>query len=129
MSFSKKFTWVNIAFSSVGYVVCGVWSHFAYDTDLKELIYISLPPLILSILLTALFLHTDKLCCCCCNPREQLSVYDPDLDKRFIMVNGEVVEDTEADAETPEVDVETGTAEERLNLQGDVTEAPYYVNL
>ena len=45
------------------------------------------------------------------------------------MKEGEVVVDTEAEADTPEVDVETGTAEERLNLEGDVTEAPYYVNL
>ena len=85
---------------------------------------IHLAVLVSSILLTALFLHTDKLCCWC-DPREQLSVYDPDLNKRFIMKEGEFVEDTEAEADTPEVDVETGTAEERLNLQGDVTEAPY----
>ena len=34
------------------------------------------------------------------DPREQLSVYDPDLDKRFIMKDGEVVEDN-GDGETP----------------------------
>ena len=45
--------------------------------------------------------------CCCCDPREQTSVYDPDLDKRFIIKDGEVVEDPEDDLETPEDDVET----------------------
>merc|ERR1712048_971089 len=37
---------------------------------------------------------------------EQLSVYDPDLDKRFIMVNGDDVEAPEDDVEDPEDDVE-----------------------
>ena len=123
--FSKRFTWFNMIISTINCVVWCVWSYFNYAIIYSLII---LPLSVVSILLTALFLHTDKLCCWC-DPREQLSVYDPDLDKRFIMVDGEVVEDTEADADTPEVDVETGTAEERLNLQGDVTEAPYYVNL
>ena len=35
----------------------------------------------------------------CYNHREQLSVYDSDPDKRFIMLNGEVV-DTQNDVET-----------------------------
>ena len=58
----------------------------------------TLPILVVSIIFTAL---TDKLCCCCCNPREQLSVYHLNLDKRFILVNGEVVEDVE----TPREDI------------------------
>ena len=111
--------------STINCVVWCVWSYFNYAIIYSLII---LPLSVVSILLTALFLHTDKLCCWC-DPREQLSVYDPHLDKRFIMKEGEVVVDTEAEADTPEVDVETGTAEERLNLQGDVTEAPYYVNL
>ena len=56
----------------------------------------TLPILVVSIIFTAL---TDKLCCCCCNPREQLSVYHPDLDKRYILFNGEVVEDVETPRE------------------------------
>ena len=38
---------------------------------------------------------------------EQLSVNDPDLEKRFIMVDGEVMEDPEDDVETPEDDKRT----------------------
>ena len=65
--------------------------------------------LVISITFTALFLHFEILCCCCCCiPREQQSVYDPDLDKNFIMLDGEMVEDPKDDVETPEVDVETG---------------------
>ena len=113
VSFSKKFTWLNIAVSTVGYVVWWYYIVLPY-TYLDEglffaiVLIFTLPLLVPSILLTALFLHLDKLCCCC-NPREQLSVYDPDLDKRFIMVDGEVVEDPEEDVETPEDDVETDT--------------------
>ena len=66
-------------------------------------------------------LHLDKLspCCCACGlyPGEQLSVYDPDLDKRFIMKDGEVVEDPEDHVEDPNEDdpdeKETETKEER----------------
>jgi len=105
VSFSKKFTWLNITISTVGYVVWVVWAYFNSIFDF----IIILPLHVSSILLTALFLHLDKLCCCCCNPREQLSVYDPDLDKRFIMLDGEVVEDLEGDVETAEDDVETGS--------------------
>merc|ERR1719510_1524350 len=108
ISLSKKFTYINIAVSTLSYVVWGVW-HFS--TDLVDHFIVVGVPLILhvlSILLTALFLHLDKLCCCCCNPMEQLSVYDPDLDKRFIMVDGEVVDVPEDDVETPEDDEETG---------------------
>jgi len=110
VSFSTKFTYVNIAVTTVGYVVWGVWWYFGpfgYNIADFYILFVALPSLVLSILLTALFLHLDKLCCCCCNPMEQLSVYDPDLDRRFIMVNGEVVEDPEDDEETPEDDVET----------------------
>ena len=111
--FSKIFTYINITVSIVGYVSwVVVWWYFIINFDqLIILIYLiipTIPPLVLSILLTALFLHLDKLCCCCCNPREQLSVDDPDLDNRFIMLDGEVVEDPKDDAETAE-DVETST--------------------
>ena len=108
VSFSKKFTWINILASTVGYVVWGLWLFSNFDWFLTlhldwhlvgTYLSIHLAVLVSSILLTALFLHTDKLCCCCCNPREQLSVYHPDLDKRFILVNGEVVEDVETPRE------------------------------
>merc|ERR1712066_350981 len=52
----------------------------------------------------ALFLHLDKLPCCCCNPMEQLSVYDPEQDGRFIMLDGEIVDDPD-DEETVEVSI------------------------
>ena len=110
--FSRKFTWLNVAVSTLGLVVWRVWSYFKYDkwynVNVSYSLISILPLSVLSILLTALFLHTDKLCGCCCNPREQLSVYDPDLNKRFIMVDGEVVEDPEDDVETSENDEESG---------------------
>ena len=97
VSFSRIFTWLNIAVNTLGYAVCGA---LLQSKELSYILsFIHFYPLIplSSILLTALFLHLDKLCCCCCNPREQLSVYDPELDKRFIMVDGEVLEDPEDD--------------------------------
>ena len=100
--FSKKFTWFNIIVSTVGFVSWLVWYYYALELHLeyKYILTIPLPLYLSSILLTVLFLHLDKLCCCCCNPREQLSVYDPDLDKRFIMKD---------DVETAADDVETKT--------------------
>ena len=100
VSFSKKFTWVNIAVSTVGFVVWLVWYYFSiigyYNSKYEAWEDYFIPTLVTtlslhvsSILLTALFLHTDKLCCCCCDPREQLSVYDPDLDKRMISKQSE----------------------------------------
>merc|ERR1719510_608951 len=107
--FSKKFTYINIAVSTVSYVVWGVWYYFTLKYPSEYWILCVILPLhVLSILLTALFLHLDKLCCCCCNPMEQLSVYDPDQDKRLIMVDGEVVDVPEDDVETPEDDEEAG---------------------
>ena len=103
VTFSKKFNYINIVVTTVSYVNWGVWYYFTFNLY-AFLIYFIIPyilPLhVLSILLTAFFLHTDKLCCCYCDPREQLSVYDPDLDKRFIMVEGEIMEDPEEDVET-----------------------------
>ena len=103
VSFSKKLTWVNIAFSIIAYVAYGVRMFISLDPASENFLYsfiyfafflglvlfLILPLNVLTILLTALFLHTDKLCCCCCDPREQLSVYDPDLDKRMISKQSE----------------------------------------
>merc|ERR1719219_3400124 len=110
VSFSKNFTYINIAVSTVSYFVWGVWYFctFAKNDFHFYILCLALPVHVLSILLTALFLHLDKLRCCR-NAMEQLSVYDPDLDKRFIMVDGEVVEAPEDDVETPEDDEETGS--------------------
>ena len=115
VSFSKKFTYINIVLSIVGFGSWFVWFHFNIDTGTFFLIF-TLPVLVFSILLSIFFLLLDKMPKCCCNPREQLSVYNPDLDKRFIMLDGEVVDDPEDDddnpkddGETPEVDVEAGT--------------------
>ena len=105
-----------MALSIVGFVSWLVWWYYNFVTNiyvnlwLHNLFYdyilpITVPLLVFSILLTALFLHLDKLPKCCCDPREQLSVYDPDLDERFIMLDGEVVEDPEDCVD----DVETGT--------------------
>ena len=98
VSFSKKFTWLNIAVSTIGYLVLEVWYYFSFP-DIFWFILLIIPLLVVNIVITALFL---------CGPLEQLSVYDPDLDKRFIIVNGKVVEDLEDDdIETPEVTIPT----------------------
>ena len=52
---------------------------------------------------TGLFLHLDRLYSCCpCTgvPGEEISVYDPTTDKRFIIKDGELVEPPEDDVET-----------------------------
>jgi len=101
VSFSKKFSWLNILFSTVGYVVFVVRLYYnLFIRDFNDSLLTTLPLYLSSILVAALFLHLDKLPCC--NPREQLSVYDPDLDQKFIMLDGRVVED-------PEGEVENGT--------------------
>jgi len=115
VSFSTKFTYINIAVTTVGYVVWGVWhhlgpfaSHFGPFANGRFHIYILiavLPPFVLSILFTALFLHYDKMCGGCCKPREQLSVYDPDQDRRFIMVDGDDPVDDRDDEETVKVSI------------------------
>lgn len=88
----------NAALTTVGYVSWVVWWYFAKGiSPLLYIFSISLPLFLISILLTALFLHLDKLPCC--NPREQLSVYDPDQNKRLIMVDGEVVDDPDDEEE------------------------------
>ena len=104
VSFSKKFTWLNIVVSTVSYLIWGEVSLIGNFEHILVFLIFALP---LPLLLTGLFLHTDKLCCCCCTSRDQLSVYDPGLDKRFIMVDGEAL-DPEDDVETPNDDGETG---------------------
>jgi len=122
VSFSTKFTYVNIVVTTVGYVVWGVWYNLGPFAPLffgpqpwnrfdPVILVAVLPPLVLSILFTAIFLHFDKVygCCSiciryCCNPMEQLSVYDPDLDRRFIMLDGEIVDDPD-DEETVKVSI------------------------
>ena len=103
VTFSTRFTYINIAVTTVGYVSWLVWLYctagvFRRWAFYKYVLPCTLPFFVASILLTALFLHLDKLPFC--NAREQLSVYDPDLKRRFIMVDGEVVEDPEDDVET-----------------------------
>ena len=112
MRFNKKLTWVNMAVSAVGYVCWGVWLYDRFEVESDELhrklfytmyIPISLPPLLLSVLLTILFLHLDTLCCCCSStavPGEELSVYDPDSDRRFVIRDGQLMKPSESYVET-----------------------------
>ena len=88
-----------MAVSTVGCVSWVLFKDFS-----KIILPIILTPPVSSVIFTILFLHLDKLCCC--NPRDLLSVYDPDLDKRFIMVDDELVEDPEDDRETGEQQTE-----------------------
>ena len=100
--FSKKFTWINMAVSVVGYVCWAVWFFFRFGLIIG-LMVITLPPLLLSAILTLLFLHLDRLSCCCSwtrVPGEEISVYDPATDKRFVLKDGELVEPPEKDVET-----------------------------
>ena len=117
--FSTRFTWINMAVSTVSVAGWLVWysntqhgpTHYWYETfyDTQTVLSIVLSLFVLSIILTGLFLHLDQLsphCCeCFLSPGEQLSVYDPDLDKRFIMKDGKVVEDPEDDVEDPDDDI------------------------
>ena len=95
--------------SAVGYVCWLVWYYYRFevgayewreDLFFSEYIPASLSLLLLSAMLTGLFLHLDRLCCCCpCTgvPGEEISVYDPSTDKRFIIKDGDLVEPTEGD--------------------------------
>ena len=87
------------------YVCWGVWQYERFEEESDEphrkLFYIMFPIpllfLLLSALLTILFLHLDDLCCCCpctAEPGEELSVYDPDTDRVLEL------------AESPQEDVE-----------------------
>ena len=107
--FSESFTWLNMLVSTLGYVVWQIWSSFTIEQWIFDSHPLLHTMLVISITFTALFLHFEILCYCCCIPRKQQSVYDPDLDKSFIMLDGEVVEDPKDDVETQEDDVETGT--------------------
>ena len=112
VSFSRRFTYINTILTTAGYVSWLVWWYFSVVkfhqkwTFPKYILPYTLPFFLIGILLTVLFLHLDKVPRC--DPREQLSVYDPVLDKRFLMVDGEVVEAAEDDDETPKDDVESG---------------------
>ena len=92
--FSKKFTWVNMAVSVVGYVCWLVWYYHRFDPTSPNhppfyiLVVSTLLPFLLSAALTLTLL---------CIPREIVSVYDPSSDKRFIIESGEVVEPNEED--------------------------------
>ena len=89
--------------SALGYVSWVVWFYndFYYfklevqfiDEAYKELFYpvyipFTLSPFLLSAILTLLLLRLDRLSCCCSwtrVPGEEISVYDPSMDKRYIM--------------------------------------------
>ena len=108
VTFSRMFTGVNMLVTTIGYFVLLVWWYFKYTEEgFWILFFPSLFFLVPSFILTYFFLNTDKLCCC--DPGNQQSIYDPDLDKRFIMmVDGQLKEDTEDEVETPVDDAETG---------------------
>ena len=105
--FSKKFTWVNMGVSAVGYVCWLVW--FYHKTEFDPIIILcSLLPS--SVFLTFLFLHLDRLYDCTGVPGEVISVFDPITDRRFIIKDGVVVEppEEEEEVEPPEEDVLNG---------------------
>ena len=87
VSFSKKFTCLNVVASFVGYFGWGVWWYGKSVGRFFWFFLIILPLLGLSIIPTSFF-----LCCQSIDPMEEYSVYDPELDKRFIMKDGELVD-------------------------------------
>ena len=137
--FSSRFTWVNIGVSLVGLISWLAWYFYRFVSceicdELDRLFFyvVILPtvltPFLLSASLTALFVHMDKLCPCCCDcfllPRKEISVYDPKLNKRFVIINGKVVETAEAE----EVDITKGVVEmvqptdKKMNLKREEAE-------
>ena len=112
VSFSKKFSWINIGVSAVGYVAWSVWGYYyleSYSVYLKlfpftflTLLIMTFTPFLLSSFLTVLFLHLDRLCSCCScclEPGEEISVYDPHTDQRLLLRDGQMVEPPEEDLE------------------------------
>ena len=110
VKFSKKFTWINMAVSAVGFSCLLVWCSLQYLNhvnifQLEHFIFVFIPlvSFLPSLILTILFLHLDRLCSCCsCTgvPGEEISVYDPNMVKRFVIKDGELVEPPEEDVET-----------------------------
>ena len=106
--FSKKFSWINIGVSAVGYVAWSVWSYNNLDVRNVKYFFLNihipatLSPFLLSSFLTVLFLHLDRLCSCCScclEPGEEISVYDPHTDQRLLLRDGQMVEPPEEDLE------------------------------
>ena len=98
--FSKKFSWINIGVSAVGYVLWSVWYLNRFGWLFPAII--SGPAFVLSVPLTVLFLHLDRLCSCCScclEPGEEISVYDPHTDQRLLLRDGQMVEPPEEDLE------------------------------
>jgi len=103
--FSKKMSFANIVLTTVGFVSWVVYCYYEIKWWHPGGIIFGLPLLVISIIHTLLFLFLDKLSSCfsCCpTSEEQLSVYDPRDDKRFILQNGQLRDDTE-DEETERV--------------------------
>ena len=96
VTFSKKFTLLNIGVSAVSYLCWLFWFYFQVEEENDEyLIVFSMTAscLALSALLTILFLHVDNICCdCCLSAGELISVYDPSTDRRFILQEGAIVD-------------------------------------
>ena len=106
--FRSRFSWMNIGVSSVGHISWLVWYYYRFVFDELDGHFFSrlilptvLIPFLLSAILTALFLLLDQLSPCCCDcfllPSTKISVYNPKLNKRFITINGKLVEATEAE--------------------------------
>lgn len=105
--FSRKYTFVNMAVSILGYVHWLAWYYTRFAVGererAKEIFFsrqipFSVSPLLLSAILTYCLLILDRLPCSLLAsraPGEVLSVYDPSTDRRYIMEAGEVVEPPE----------------------------------
>ena len=99
-----------MAVSAVGCSCLLVWCSLQYLNhvnifQLEHFIFVFIPlvSFLPSLILTILFLHLDRLCSCCsCTgvPGEEISVYDPTIDKRFVFKDGELVEPPKEDVET-----------------------------
>ena len=81
----------------------------------------------MSAILTALFLLLDKLCPCCCDcflqPRKEISVYNPKLNKRFISSNGKVTEEDDITKVKEAVEIEMVIpTDNKMNLKKEEAE-------
>ena len=114
--FSKKFTWVNIGISSVSFAIWLVYfkgieilSPIAFPIEFP-IAFLPSPILLLSAILTILFIHLDCLCCCCsCTPGEVVSVYSPTTGYGYTLEDGEWNEDMEMVMKRHEWNPDAGT--------------------
>ena len=131
--FSKRMSIMNIIIQSICFgVVFGLSVVWQFDSDWKRggltsllpdfspltivLLVYSLPPFILAIILSMIFLFMEKCCgCCClsvacCNISDQIRVFDPDRE--------EVKQEEAVEMEQVQVEMEEAVNMEQVEKEG-----------